>query len=76
MISKAMKCDRDGCNTVDMLDADQYETFISEGTAEGWVRLFINKPSQYSFRREERTSLEGWYDVCSVSCASDILRSA
>lgn len=76
MISKAMKCDRDGCSTIDMLDADEYDTFINEGTAAGWVRLFVNKPSKYSFRREERTDLEGWYDVCSVSCAQDILRTA
>ena len=74
MISKAVKCDREGCKTVDMLDAEQYDTFISEGTAEGWVRLFINKPSKYPFQRDERTELEGWYDVCSISCAHDILR--
>ena len=75
MISKAMRCDRENCGVVQMLDADEYEIFISEGSAVGWIRLFINQPSQYSFKREERTSLSGWYDVCSISCAHDVLRS-
>ena len=76
MISKAMKCDRDNCGVVQMLTTDEYDSFVGDGAAPGWIRLFINNPSQYSFKREERTTLEGWYDVCSISCAQDVLRSA
>lgn len=76
MISKAMKCDRENCGTVQMLTPDEYQAFIDEGTAPGWIRLFINKPSKYPFAREERTPLDGWYDVCSMSCARDVLYSA
>lgn len=73
MISKAMKCDRPNCGVVQMLTPDEYQTFLDEGTAPGWVRLFINKPSRYSFNRETRTDLDGWYDVCSLGCARDVL---
>jgi hypothetical protein len=76
MISKAMKCDRDNCGVVHMLTSDECAAITDEGAALGWIRLFINKPSKYSFRRDEQTSLEGWYDVCSISCAQDVLRSA
>ena len=76
MISKAMKCDRENCGIVLMLTTDEYQTFLDEGTAPGWIRLFINKPSKYAFMRDEPTELEGWYDVCSISCAFDILRIA
>lgn len=76
MISKAMKCDRENCGIVQMLTPDDYQAFMDEGTAPGWIRLFINKPSKYSFTRDERTELEGWYDVCSLGCARDILFTA
>jgi len=76
MIRKAIKCDRANCGVIDMLDPDQYQTKLDEGTAEGWIRLFINKPRNYGFVDTQRSDAQGWYDVCSIGCATTVLYEA
>jgi hypothetical protein len=76
MIRKAIKCDRANCGVIDMLDPDQYQTYLDEGTAEGWIRLFINKPRNYGFVDTQRSDAQGWYDVCSIGCATNVLHDA
>jgi len=77
MIRKAIKCDRDGCSAVDFLDSDQYDKYLNEGTADGWIRMFINNPYNYSWdRKKSQVFAQGWYDICSITCATDVLYSA
>jgi hypothetical protein len=76
MIRKANRCDREDCGDIHMLDPDEYQTYLDEGTAEGWVRLFINKPRNYAFTDTQRSEAQGWYDVCSIGCATSVLYEA
>lgn len=75
MIGRSIKCDN--CNHVEILSPTKYESIANDGICPGWVRLFINKPYRYAWKRDDEHNPpiqhDAWYDLCSVSCATSVL---
>lgn len=70
-VSRAMKCDN--CDTVEMLTIPQQDALTHEGMPVGWIRLFVNNTPRYRWKRSDLTQHYGSYDLCSSSCAYDVL---